>query len=216
MPFFNKKVSTLIPPSGRDTYLDFYIEAVTKEILQASPKQTVYSNISKEEMNSLRSLSQDDSVVIKKADKSNMIIIMNKTDYTKEVERQLTDEKYYTELDENPSKAIEQNIFDCINKISETNSAVEREFDPIPNHVRVPQFYILPKTHKQHQDHLPIGYPGRPIVSACNSYTENISKYIDYILQPYMKSLPSFVKDTTDFINKICPQVKTKFIARHT
>ena len=78
-----------------------------------------------------------------------MIIIMNKTDYIKEVERQLTDEKYYTELDENPSKAIEQNILDCINKISETNSAVEREFDPIPNHVRVPQFYILPKTHKQ-------------------------------------------------------------------
>ena len=73
-----------------------------------------------------------------------MIIIMNKTDYIKEVERQLTDEKYYTELDEHPSKANKQNILDCINKISDTNSAVEREFDPIPNHVRVQQFYILP------------------------------------------------------------------------
>ena len=31
-------------------------------------------------MESLRSLSQDDSIVIKKADKSNMIVIMNKTD----------------------------------------------------------------------------------------------------------------------------------------
>ena len=93
MPFFNKKKSTFIPPSGRDTYLDFYIEAVTEEILRSIPKHTVYSNNSKEEMNSLRSLSQDDSIVIKKADKSNMIVIMNKTDYIKEIERQLTDEK---------------------------------------------------------------------------------------------------------------------------
>ena len=111
--------------------------------------------------------------------------------------------KYYTRLDENRSKIIEQNILNCVNKISETNSAVEREFDPIPDYVRVPQFYILPKTHKQYQENLPIGFPGRPIVSACNSYTENISKYIDYILQPYIKSLPSYVKDTTDFICKI-------------
>ena len=45
--------------------------------------------------------------------------------------------------------------------------------------MRVPQFYILPKIRK----HLPVGFPRRPIVSACNSYKENISKYIDYILQ---------------------------------
>ena len=38
-------------------------------------------NISKEKMDSLRSLSQDASIVIENADKSNMIVIMNKTDY---------------------------------------------------------------------------------------------------------------------------------------
>ena len=106
LPFFNKKKkqSTFVPPNDRDTYLDFYIEAVTQEILQASSKQKMYSNISKEEMESLRSLSQDDSIVIKKADKSNMVAIMNKPDYIKEVECQLSDEKYYTRLDKNPSK----------------------------------------------------------------------------------------------------------------
>ena len=77
--------------------------------------------------------------------------------------------------------------------ISDTNSAVEREFDPIPNNVPLPPFYILPKTHKEYQENLPTGFPGSPIISACNSYTENISKHIDYIMQPYMKSLPSYV-----------------------
>ena len=42
LPFFNKKQSTFVPPNGRDTYLDFYIEAVTQEILQASPKRKLY------------------------------------------------------------------------------------------------------------------------------------------------------------------------------
>ena len=84
LPFFNKKQSTFVPPNGRDTYLDFYIEDATQEILRASPNRKLYSNISKEEMEWLRSLSQDDSVVIRKADKSNMIVIMNKTDYIKE------------------------------------------------------------------------------------------------------------------------------------
>ena len=100
--FSIRKKSTLTPPICRDTNLDFYSEAVTQEILRSSPKHTVYSNISKEEMNSLRSLSQDDSIVIKNADKSNMVVIMNKTDYIKEIESQLTDEKYHTRLDENP------------------------------------------------------------------------------------------------------------------
>ena len=69
--------------------------------------------------------------------------------------------------------------------------------------MRTPQFYILPKTHKEFDDSLPLGYPGRPIVSACNSSTDNISKYIDYVLKPLMQSLPSYVKDTTDFIQKL-------------
>ena len=73
----------------------------------------------------------------------------------------------------------------------------------IPNENRVPQFYVLPKTHKLYNPSLPLGYPGRPIVSACGSLTENVSAFIDSILKPFMESLPSYIKDTTDFINKI-------------
>ena len=66
-----------------------------------------------------------------------------------------------------------------------------------------PQFYELPKIHKEHNETFPIGYPGRPIVSACTSYTENISGFIDEILQPHVKNLGSNVKDTTDFLRKL-------------
>ena len=43
----------------------------------------------------------------------------------------------------------------------------------------------------------------RPIVSSCNSPTENISQFLDYWLQPAMKALPSFLKDTTHLVNEL-------------
>ena len=61
---------------------------------------------------------------------------------------------------------------------------------------RTPQFYISPKIHKE-------GNLGFPVVSSINFHTANISKYVDYHLQPIVKQIPSYVNDTNDFINKI-------------
>ena len=43
----------------------------------------------------------------------------------------------------------------------------------------------------------------RPIVSSCESPTENISQFIDYWLQPIMKGIPSYLKDTTELLNQL-------------
>ena len=43
----------------------------------------------------------------------------------------------------------------------------------------------------------------RPIVSSCESPTENISQFVDYWLQPIMKNLPSYLKDTSHLINEL-------------
>lgn len=202
-PFFNKKQSSFTPPSGRDVYLDFYIEAISQEILHAESKTKMYSNISKSEFASLQSLARDDSIIFKKADKSGTVVVMNKCDYIAEVERQLHNSNYYEKLQSDPSEEVKSRITDCMEKLSEQCSSICDKFDTFPSEIRTPKFYILPKTHKEFDVNLPLGYPGRPIVSACNSSTDNISKYIDYILKPLMQSLPSYVKDTTDFIQKL-------------
>ena len=49
--------------------------------------------------------------------------------------------------------------------------------------------YFKPKIHKPNN-------PGRPIVSACSCPTELISSYLDKIMVPFVKSLPSHIKDT--------------------
>ena len=49
--------------------------------------------------------------------------------------------------------------------------------------------YMLPKIHKA-------GNPGRPIISACNCPTSNISAYLDSVMAPLVRQLSSYVKDT--------------------
>lgn len=62
----------------------------------------------------------------------------------------------------------------------------------------MPVFYILPKIHKP-------GFPprGRPILAAQFSLLENISKYVDSLLQPFVTALPTYIRDMSDFILKV-------------
>ena len=68
--------------------------------------------------------------------------------------------------------------------------------DLVQNDPRPGRFYILPKIHK-------VNNPGRPIVSSNNHPTERISQFVDYYLKPLVCTVPSYVKDTTDFLNKL-------------
>ena len=54
---------------------------------------------------------------------------------------------------------------------------------------RTPVMYFLPKIHK-------LNNPGRPIVSACGCTTELISSYLDHVMAPLVRNLPSYIKDT--------------------
>ena len=65
-----------------------------------------------------------------------------------------------------------------------------------PSNPKTPKFYMLSKIYKN-------GNPGRPVVSSVKSHTSQISKYVDHHIQPLAKNLRSYVKDATDFINKI-------------
>ena len=43
----------------------------------------------------------------------------------------------------------------------------------------------------------------RPIVSILNSPTANLAELLDHYLQPIMKNLPAYLKDTTQFLREI-------------
>ena len=60
------------------------------------------------------------------------------------------------------------------------------------------RFYLLPKIHKRLHN-----VPGRPVISSYGFYTENISSFLDYHLQPLAQKVKSYIVDTNRFLNKI-------------
>lgn len=127
------------------------------------------------------------------------MVILNKVDYEKEVFRQLNDETFYRRLQKDPTADFSNSLkisireglaLDYINKYLS-----EYLYNQFP---RVPVFNILPKVHKP-------GFPpaGRPIVAAQGYLHEPTSKYVDWLLQPFVTKMPTFIRDTTDFIRKV-------------
>ena len=74
--------------------------------------------------------------------------------------------------------------FSCSRNVSNHET-----YETIITTLRTSCIYFLPKIHK-------LNKPGRPIVSACSCATELISSYLDKIMTPIIKSLPSYIKDS--------------------
>ena len=125
-------------------------------------------------------------------------MVQNRTDYIKTALEHLNDPVTYMVLDGDPTLAICSNINRLL-KNFHNKGLLNKDmvaFCSPPKKVRPARFYLLNKIHKN-----PMGI--HPIVSSCDSATENISQFIDYWLQPIMKSLPSYLKDTLQLINEL-------------
>ncbi len=113
-------------------------------------------------------------------------------------ERQLSNTKFYVKLRENPTLKYSEEISDILYKMfqaEEISETVYKYLLPTKN-VRTPVFYFLPKIHKKK-------VVGRPIISGNEGPTEKISAFVDAHIKQYVTTLPSYVKDTTDFIRKL-------------
>ena len=194
------KPSKWEPPIPKNTNLIRYFKSITNNILQINPNLSDQNagNLNHDLRGALFSLKNNPGIVIKPADKGGSIVILDKSEYISKIEKLLNNNRYYSLLPKDPTPNIRVEIESYTeyllreNHISKSTAHFLKPTFPS----RTPIFYGLPKIHKP-------GVPLRPIVSANDSPTENISSFIDYICQPLMKNLPSFIKDTKDFLQQI-------------
>ncbi|CAN7948048.1 unnamed protein product [Ixodes hexagonus] len=187
------------PSPNRDKCLDIYIEAVQRDIMRAygerNPK--VRNNLTSLERNCLRSLSARKEITIKPADKGGAIVVLNTADYIKEGCRQLSDRRFYSSLDGNPTTEHTKIVTAALSELVEREkitlelSKLLRQLQPLPG-----RFYMLPKIHKS-------GNPGRPIISGNGTLTEPLSSFIDAMIKDIPPSFPSYIKDTNHFLREI-------------
>jgi serine/threonine protein kinase len=122
---------------------------------------------------------------------------MDKTTYIQEAERQLSDCRFYEKLDSDPTLDFTQKIIRALEAMHARGHLDNKTMEYLtPEDPKPGRFYLLPKIHKENN-------PGRPIVSANGHPTEKISKFIDFLLRPFVENLPSHIKDTTDYLKKM-------------
>jgi len=163
-------------------------------------------NLTNSEKLSLDKIRNNDSVIIKPADKGGATVIMNKTSYLNEAYRQLNNNKYYVKLD-GPVFHNNITVINNILKTMKTESFVnlkQFEFLQAKNSDRARTFYLLPKIHKPREKWPQLDMPeGRPIVSDCGSESYRISQFINSYIRPISIKHSAYLKDTRDFVNKI-------------
>ena len=145
--------------------------------------------------NALISLKEDPEIVIAKADKGDTVVVLDSAHYYSLAARHLADTKTYELLETDPSEEIvrryHQYLKRCVgDKIMDD---YQHRRLTVPDNYKMSTIYFLPKIHKN-----PLKL--RPIVASSNSITTNASRYMDKILQPQMKKVSSYCRNSTHLV----------------
>ena len=136
--------------------------------------------------------------MIKSADKGSAVVAWYREDYIKEADNQLGDTNIYEEVSNDP-KPLMNIILSTLEKIRKRGDVCTDTLNYFfVKDGKFARFYLLPKTHKRLYN-----VPRRPVISNCGYYTENISSFLDFNLQPIAKKVKSYIKDTNDFLKKL-------------
>ena len=195
-PFHVK--SNWIPPVQPSVALESYLEEVKVQIAGiqlTKPKD----NLPNTERKALKTLQEDPSINLKKADKGTRTVVLNTEDKILEGQVQLDNLAHYKPLERPMVIETSVRVQQLIKELHQQNyidDITNRWFCQTPNPPRTPVFYTLTKIHKP----TPVG---RPIISGCDGPTERLSAFVDRLLQPIAKEQESYLKDSTDLINFI-------------
>ena len=208
-PFDNTRKVNL--PDYFPPEISTFTESVRSELIGAQHNK-IYPNLTKPEkeaLEELKHLQEIGDIVLQPADKNAGICVMNRTDYVKEAERQLTDtyvdadgvtKNYYQKVD---PKEVDRQFAEVKSVLDEglkENYISKKEYSVLlPPKPKASKLYLLPKIHKPYE-----GFPKcRPIVSGSGCNTERISWFCDNIVKEDVKKLDSYIEDTPDLLRKI-------------
>ena len=151
-----------------------------------------------------RELRENDSIVIRKADKSAVYVIMNRDDYNERVSAILNDRSKFVPITRNP---IEQLKRDANNLISSANKHITtgEKISTIKGEYNPGYFYGNPKLHKEN-------YPLRPIISQIPLPTYQLAKQLNKMMSPYVSKTYS-LSSPGDFIDLLKEKEKRGLLA---
>jgi hypothetical protein len=164
---------------------------IVMEQLQKFVKRPIKRNLSKKQRAILKSLRNDDSIVICSADKGRAIVILNRNDYIKKSEDQIKEGDYV--LVERDEASIIKDIQDCFKAQLKEMGIKDWEerrkwLVTTPSMARM---YLLIKVHKN-------GFPGRAVVDQTDDPSYKICKELSKILGPLARKSKAYIENAVD------------------
>jgi hypothetical protein len=193
------------PPPSSD-YLNlidsFILEKI--DIIKSARFNSHLTSVDQLIMDTLLELQNRKDIRIIPADKNLGTVIISLSDYNALCYKILNDQLTYAVVDHHGSFNVVafQKLRSILSKHKRLYS-FKRILSPLAKSIlqlenskllrKAGKFYILPKMHKT-----PIA--GRPIVSCINTITYHASKYLDNLLKPLLKKIPSICSSSREII----------------
>ena len=192
-----KEKNKSFTPNNIDTTIETFELAVKTDTKEHNTTVQKRYNLTKEEQKALAHLSKRDDIIITRADKGGATVIWGIEEYLNEVNNHLKNTEFYQELNHDPFEDFKNLITNSLKEML-SNDLIDKETLEIlkPVDVKPARFYLIPKIHKKNN-------PGRPVISSVNCHTSKLSKYVDHFIQPLAQKVKSYIRDTTDLLNKI-------------
>ena len=152
------------------------------------------SNLTKRERLALKTLRDDENIMVLPADKGKCMVIMERKEYLEKMEEKLKDETTYKRIEKDPTNDIKESLSKLLNKIKDEKQIDMKTFYRLqPTKAKIPRMYGLPKIHKEN-------HPLREIVDSTGSVVKETDRYVSKIIQQYTGKTEHFVKNSAHFV----------------
>ena len=152
------------------------------------------SNISKTERQAIKSLQDDNVIIILPADKGNATMVMDRVECSNKLV-DLIGSCGYSKVKKDPTLKMERKLSQILGK-NEDLIPQTKYRQLIQHYSKLPHIYGLPKIHKD-------GIPFRPIVSNRGSACHPLSCFLVEIISPLTGKFSSYVKNSAHFVERI-------------
>ena len=191
------------------------MKAAACDCLQTYDPKLV-QNLPDGEIEALKSLLADESIIIQKSDKGNSVVILNKADYVERMRELLADTSKFRKLEINSEEDYnhvinqEKHITSLLSKLQKKGAMTFKQYEAIrPVGTQPSVLYGLGKVHKPLVNNTP---KLRPILSAINMPTYKLSQYLNKLMKP-LTTNEYTAKDSFSFAEDIRLQDSAKSMA---
>ncbi len=214
-----EQIYTRAPPLAEAT-IENKLASLRHDLINITKSSKVTPNLTPDQRNALKHLRKNDELQISIADKTAEFVVMRKEDHILATTSHFANTDVYKKLEmpqdtkgaatfiKKLTGSLEQDVNSTFRRIAKERKIPQDAIELLmSHHTNLPTARVMLKTHKYTQEQIcnldPLTMKTRPIVSGCNSPFHEILWFICELLSPLMTLVPTHLKNTFDFLQRI-------------